>query len=102
MYNDLKGDKVNMSKNNMYNDLVENGIFEKIDIEDTRVYENDIVIESKYMNDSKKYKIVTDDLTNEEIIISLIAKQNLYLKKIINILLFSILITIIGIIISFI
>ena len=75
-----------MSKNNMYNDLVENGIFKKIDVEDTKVFENDIVIESKYMNDNKKYKVDTDNMTNDEIIISLLAKQNLQLKKIGNIL----------------
>lgn len=75
-----------MSKNNMYNDLVETGIFEKIDIEKTKVFENDIVINSKYANDHKKYKIDTDSMTNEEIIIALLAKQNLQLKKIGNIL----------------
>lgn len=71
-----------MSKNDMYNDLVEIGIFEKIDAEKTKVFENDIIIESKYVNDRKKYKVDTDNMTNEEIIISLLAKQNLQLKKI--------------------
>lgn len=71
-----------MSKNDMYNDLVEIGIFEKIDTEKTKVFENDIIIESKYVNDRKKYKVDTDNMTNEEIIISLLAKQNLQLKKI--------------------
>ena len=75
-----------MSKNNMYNDLVEIGVFGKIDTEKTKVFENDIVIESKYANDNKKYKIDTDNMTNEEIIISLLAKQNLQLKRIGNIL----------------
>lgn len=90
-----------MSKNDMYNDLVETGIFDKIDVEKTKVFENDIIIKSKYANDHKKYKVDTDNMTNEEIIISLLAKQNLQLKRISTILIVVLIILpIIGFILS--
>ena len=43
-----------MSKNNMYNDLVKCKIFNAIDTDDTKIYENDIVVESEYDNINKK------------------------------------------------
>lgn len=88
-----------MSKNNMYNDLVKCNIFKSIDIENTKTYENDIIVDSEYSNINKRYKIETDNMTNEEVIISLLAKQTLYIKTIKNITVFILILTLLGIVI---
>ena len=81
-----------MYKINMYRDLVRLVIFHKTDVENTKVFENDVVIDDEYINlngAARKYKVETDNMTNEEIIIALLAKQNLQLKTIKNILIFA-------------
>ncbi len=89
-----------MSKTNMYNDLVKCEVFGRKNIEETKVFENDIIIEDENININRKYKIETDNMTNEEVIISLLAKQTLQLKslcRILSVLLFlSIVLGIIG------
>ena len=90
---------VNMSKNSMYNDLVKCKIFNATDVESTKIYENDIVIESEYANVNKKYKIETDNMSNNDIIISLLAKQTLYIKTIKNISVLILILYILGIIV---
>ena len=79
-----------MSKNDMYNDLVKCKIFNAIDIEkdDEKVFENDIIVNSEYANVNKKYKIENNNMTNEEVIIALLAKQTLYIKTIKNVIIF--------------
>ena len=72
-----------MRKEELYNLLVENNVYSKIDVEHTKVFENDIVIEDS--NTNKKYKIETNDMSKDDIIIALLAKQTLYIKTIKNI-----------------
>lgn len=86
-----------MSKTNMYQDLVKAGIFNKTDIENTKIFENDIIIDDESVNINKKYKIETDNMSNEEVIIALLAKQNIQLKTIKNIMVFIAIVVILGI-----
>ena len=72
-----------MEKVELFNLLIENNIYSKIDAEKTKVYENDIVIEDCNLN--KRFKIETNDLSNDDIIIALLAKQTLYIKTIKNV-----------------
>ena len=77
-----------MEKVELFNLLIENNIYSKIDAEKTKVYENDIVIEDCNLN--KRFKIETNDLSNDDIIIALLAKQTLYIKTIKNVIVGSI------------
>ena len=88
-----------MSKNIMYNDLVKCGIIKAINIEETKVFENDTVIDSEYINDNKKYKIETDNMTNDEMIISLLAKQTLHLNVIKKLMIFGVIMLVLSFII---
>lgn len=72
-----------MKKEDLYVLLLKDKIFSKIDINETEVFESDVVIKDENVN--KKFKIVTDDMTKEDIIIALLAKQTLYINKIKNI-----------------
>lgn len=90
-----------MSKNSMYNDLVKCNIFNVTDIENTKVYEDDTVINSEYANDTKKYKVETDGMNNEEVIIALLAKQTLYMKMIKNVVVATFVLAVLGVIAIF-
>lgn len=72
-----------MKNEELYKLLIENGIYSKTDVEKTKVYENDIVIEDYDSN--KKVKVETNDMTKDDIIIALLAKQTLYVKTIRNV-----------------
>ena len=72
-----------MKKEDLYVLLLKNKIYSKIDINETKVFEDDVVIKDENVN--KNFKIVTDDMTKEDIIIALLAKQTLYINKIKNI-----------------
>lgn len=89
-----------MSKNRMYNDLVKCKIIKATNIEDTKVFENDTVITSEYANDNKKYKLEMDNMTNEEIIIALLAKQTLHLNTIKGILVFGVVVSVLSFIMA--
>ncbi len=65
-----------MSKINMYRDLVKCKVFNAVDVENTKVYENDIVIDDESINVNREFKVETDNMTDEEVIIALLAKQN--------------------------
>ena len=84
-----------MLKNDFYNLLINNNIYSKKDINETKIFENDIVIEDVYFNSNKKFKIETDGMSNEEIIISLLAKQTLYIRTIKNVICFFVIVSII-------
>lgn len=73
-----------MTKNDYYNLLIDNGIYSKVDVNETKVFEYDIVIEDIY----KRYKVETNDMSKEDVIIALLAKQTLYIKNIRNIIVF--------------
>lgn len=77
-----------MTKSDYYNLLIDNGIYSKIDINETKVFEYDVVIDDVYENSNKKFKVETNDMTKEDIIIALLAKQTLYIKNIRNITVF--------------
>ncbi len=91
-----------MSKINMYRDLVKCKVFNAIDVENTKVYENDIVIDDESINVNREYKVETDNMTDEEVIIALLAKQNLILKTIKNILSFFVILIIFSVFMMFI
>lgn len=88
-----------MKKEELYNLLTENNIYSKIDVDKTKVYENDIVIDDCNLN--KRFKIETNDLSNVDIIIALLAKQTLYIKTLKNVIVGSITIFIIFCIFMF-
>ncbi|MBD5555227.1 MAG: hypothetical protein HDQ95_07810 [Roseburia sp.] len=88
-----------MKKEELYTLLTENNIYSKIDAETTKVFENDILIEDCNLN--KRFKIETNDLSNDDIIIALLAKQTLYIKTIKNVIVGSITIFIICCILMF-
>lgn len=88
-----------MKKEELYNLLTENNIYSKIDVDKTKVYENDIVIDDCNLN--KRFKIETNDLSNVDIIIALLAKQTLYIKILKNVIVGSITIFIIFCIFMF-
>lgn len=77
-----------MTKSDYYNLLIDNGIYSKIDINETKVFEYDVVIDDVYENSNKKFKVETNAMTKEDIIIALLAKQTLYIKNIRNITVF--------------
>ena len=77
-----------MTKSDYYNLLIDNGIYSKIDINETKVFEYDVVIDDVYDNSNKRFKVETNDMTKEDIIIALLAKQTLYIKNIRNITVF--------------
>lgn len=83
-----------MKQEELYTLLIKNDIYSQIDADLTKVYENDIVINNADIN--KKFKIETDGMTKEDVIIALLAKQTLYIKTIKNIIIGVITITIIG------
>lgn len=89
-----------MSKNSMYNDLVKCKIIKATNVEETKVFEYDTVITSEYANDNKKYKVEMDNMTNEEIIIALLAKQTLHLNIIKGILVFVLAMSILSFILA--
>lgn len=91
-----------MSKINMYRDLVKCKVFNAVDVENTKVYENDIVIDDESINVNREFKVVTDNMTDEEVIIALLAKQNLILKTIKNILSFFVILIIFSVFMMFI
>lgn len=91
-----------MSKISMYRDLVKCKVLDIVDTENTKVYENDIVISDKNVNVSKEYKVETDNMTDEEIIMALLAKQNLMLNTIKNILCFFVFLIIFSVFMFFI
>lgn len=87
-----------MTKNDYYNLLIDNGIYSKVDVNETKVFEYDIVIEDIY----KRYKVETNDMSKEDIIIALLAKQTLYIKNIRNIIVFVLVTSLILCIIAYI
>lgn len=91
-----------MSKINMYRDLVKCKVFNAVDVENTKVYENDIVIDDESINVNREFKVETDNMTDEEVIIALLAKQNLILKTIKNILSFFVILIIFSVFMMFI
>lgn len=91
-----------MSKISMYRDLVKCKVLDIVDTENTKVYENDIVISDENVNVSKEYKVETDNMTDEEIIMALLAKQNLMLNTIKNILCFFVFLIIFSVFMFFI
>lgn len=91
-----------MSKISMYRDLVKCKVLDIVDTENTKVYENDIVISDENVNVSKEYKVETDNMTDEEIIMALLAKQNLMLNTIKNILCFFVFLIIFSVFLFFI
>lgn len=86
-----------MKKDELYNLLLDNNIYFKVDEDETKVFENDVVIKDEYSG--KNYKIETNDMSKEDIIIALLAKQTLYIKTIKNIIKFTFIVSIISIII---
>ncbi len=86
-----------MKKEELYNLLLDNNIYFKVDEDETKVFENDVVIKDEYSG--KNYKIETNDMAKEDIIIALLAKQTLYIKTIKNIIKFTFIVSIISIII---
>lgn len=86
----------------MYRDLVKCKVLDIVDTENTKVYENDIVISDENVNVSKEYKVETDNMTDEEIIMALLAKQNLMLNTIKNILCFFVFLIIFSVFMFFI
>ncbi len=86
-----------MKKEELYNLLLDNKIYFKVDEDETKVFENDVVIKDEYSG--KNYKIETNDMSKEDIIIALLAKQTLYIKTIKNIIKFTFIVSIISIII---
>lgn len=86
-----------MKKEELYNLLLDNNIYFKVDEDETKVFENDVVIKDEYSG--KNYKIETNDMSKEDIIIALLAKQTLYIKTIKNIIKFTFIVSIISIII---
>ena len=86
-----------MKKEELYNLLLDNKIYFKVDEDETKVFENDVVIKDEYSG--KNYKIETNDMSKEDIIIELLAKQTLYIKTIKNIIKFTFIVSIISIII---
>ena len=89
-----------MTKNDYYNLLIDNGIYSNIDINETKVFEYDVVIDDVYNNTNKRFKVETNDMTKEDIIIALLAKQTLYMKNIRNIIVFVLVTSIILCIIA--
>ncbi len=87
-----------MTKNDYYNLLIDNGIYSKVDVNETKVFEYDIVIEDIY----KRYKVETNDMSKEDVIIALLAKQTLYIKNIRNIIVFVLVTSLILCIIAYI
>lgn len=83
-----------MKQEEFYTLLIKNDIYSQIDANLTKVYKNDVVINHAGIN--KKFKIETDGMTKEDIIIALLAKQTLYIKTIKNIIVGVITIAIIG------
>lgn len=77
-----------MRKEELYNLLIQNNIYSKVDAEKTKIFENDIVIEDDFL--SKKFKIEKNGMTNADVIIALLAKQTLYVKTIKNIIVGSV------------
>lgn len=72
-----------MTQEELYDLLINNDIYSQIDVENTKVFENDIVIEDVSLN--KKFKIETNGMSKADVIIALLAKQTLYIKTIRNI-----------------
>ena len=88
-----------MRKEELYYLLVENNVYSKIDVDKTKVFENDIIIEDPSVN--KKFKIETNDMSKDDIIIALLAKQTLYIKTIKNVIVGIIAFSFICLIITF-
>ena len=86
-----------MKKEELYNLLLDNKIYFKVDEDETKFFENVVVIKDEYSG--KNYKIETNDMSKEDIIIALLAKQTLYIKTIKNIIKFTFIVSIISIII---
>lgn len=86
-----------MKKEELYNLLLENNIYFKVDEDETKIFENDVVIKDAYSG--KNFKIETNDMSKEDIIIALLAKQTLYIKTIKNIIMFTFIVSIISVII---
>lgn len=74
-----------MTQEELYDLLIKNNVYTQIDVEYTKVFENDIVIED--VSSNRKFKIETNDMPKENVIIALLAKQTLYIKTIKNIIL---------------
>lgn len=72
-----------MKQEELYDLLIENNVYSQIDVEYTKVFENDIVIEDA--NSNKRFKIETNGMSKEDVIIALLAKQTLFIKTIKNI-----------------
>ena len=83
-----------MRQEELYDLLINNNVYSQIDVEYTKVFENDIVIEDVRSN--KKYKIETDSMSKEDVIIALLGKQTLYIKTIKNIIMGFTILFIIG------
>lgn len=89
-----------MSKKELYELLIKNNIYSKIDVNNTKLFENDIVINDSNFNSNKQYKVETNNLQTEDVIIALLAKQTLYFKTIKNVICFFCFISILGIILT--
>lgn len=89
-----------MRKEDLYELLIKNNIYSKIDVNNTKLFENDVVINDPNFNSNKQYKVETNDLKTEDVIIALLAKQTLYFKTIKNVICFLCFISILCIILA--
>ena len=72
-----------MTNEELYKLLIDSGIYTKTDVEETKIFEYDIVIGDHDTN--KKFKVETNNMSRDDIMIALLAKQTLYVKTIRNI-----------------
>lgn len=86
--------KLQMKKEELYNLLLENNIFFKVDEDKTKIFENDVIVKDEYSG--KNFKVETNNMSNEDIIIALLAKQTLYIKTIKNVIMFTFTVSIIS------
>lgn len=83
IYNKRHSEGNIMTNEELYKLLIDSGIYTKTDVEETKIFEYDIVIEDHDTN--KKFKVETNNMSRDDIMIALLAKQTLYVKTIRNI-----------------